>query len=360
MTVSFLSLPFEAVSAITTYVPEEDFLLTSCVSKIWRTACSDWDWTYFHGKGLRDTLLNGDCSKVFLILNSDQLPTETLQKLLCTETVDLLFQKTLDRNDHHLALMNEKERQVCKKNKIFAKKIMKLLFEKCPLIVNREYFLNQILKSLEKDSFIFDFHSIRRNYFTNKRFSNKEINLLLAFLSKQMIADQTDLEIVINTLLFLERRPPFETKEEARGTIYWDLKAALSRAKKENKELSLMDLKYTENYSQKKCLKPVCYYAFIAPMNSILTSVSFMNCIWSCHRTSLGKKAGEIMIIGIFCIIKVLFFCQPAIISLLLAVIGIFFPKTAEKGRPLLKEIEDIWLDSIDYIQWKWTQIEGV
>jgi hypothetical protein len=41
MTVSFLSLPFEAVSAITTYVPEEDFLLTSSVSKIWRTACSE-------------------------------------------------------------------------------------------------------------------------------------------------------------------------------------------------------------------------------------------------------------------------------------------------------------------------------
>jgi hypothetical protein len=166
---------------------------------------------------------------------------------------------------------------------------------------------------------------------------------------------------VINILLFLERRPPFETKYDARGIIYWDLKDALSKAEKEDKELSLMDLKYTENYSQKKCLKPVCYYVFIAPMNSILKSVSFMNSIWSCPtRTSLGKKAWEIMIIGICCIIKVLFFGQTAIISLLLAVIGIVFPKTTEKGRPLLKEIEDIWLDLIDYIQWKLAHIEMV
>jgi hypothetical protein len=351
MTVPFLSLTFDVISnKIIPFVPEEDILLTSSVSKIWRAACIDWDWTYFHGKGLRNTSLNEECSKIFLILNSDELPTETLQKLLCTETVDLLFQKTLSRKKYHLSLMNEKELQVYKKNQIFAKKIIDLLFEKCPLIVNREYFLKQFLNFTEIKSSYWYAYLIKKNHFTNKPFSNKEIEQVLNFLSKKRMDNPNCRGLMLN-ILIEERRPPFESNLSkcilsTCVTILNDLEEALSKAERENKELSLMDLKYIKEgyYCQKKCMEPFYYYSSIAPIDSILTTISFIRHLWTASQASLGEKAWQTMLIATTCIIKVVVFHYLATISLFLAVIGIVLPKTAEQGRALLKRLEDRWL----------------
>jgi hypothetical protein len=136
MAVSPLFLPFDIVSTISSYIPDENVLLISSINNSWRKAC-----THFDRLELYSHVLQCQCARTFLIINSDLLETQNILRIFHEHLIAVLFDLSVSNSAYGLF-------PNWKKNIFLAQKIIKCLKKKYPLIINREYFINKIHNSI--------------------------------------------------------------------------------------------------------------------------------------------------------------------------------------------------------------------
>jgi hypothetical protein len=246
MTISYLSPPLDVASTITSYIPDEDILRIRLISKVWKNACSDLDSTYLQGSRVLDTLKNGkgDCSRIILMLNSDQLQPEKFEEITTPSLTKALFMKSLNMIDEKFPMILPS-----KKNIAQARQIRAILLEKFSSIINKRFIIKQLAEIYATDYIAtsFFFNIIIKMYLKNERFTSDEMYYCLETFSKLETFAINDNEFVVNVLLnniLLNGECPLNlTITTPRQIFDYNLNQAKIRAEKQNNIQLLRHLK---------------------------------------------------------------------------------------------------------------------
>jgi hypothetical protein len=335
MTVSLLSLPFDIKCMIASYIPDENILRISGISRDWRYACSDLDPTYLKRRYIEEY----DCSRIFLILDSDQLQTEEFQKIATPSLIEALFMRTL-------LLMDEKHPLThSKKNIFYAEQIRAILLKKFPSIINKNYVIKKLAEACltESDSMPF-FNSITEKYLKNERLTSDEIYCCLEacvqkwpIVLKEMLIRET---FIIKILL--KGKFPFRPSSNATPMFCYNLKQAQIRAKKQKNIFLLLKLKKIEKrfFNRKE---PTIFSHGLWPLWNLWTDRPELWPTWNDLRSPQLIEKAILFITNVLKTLHAIFiyalnFIPMVTINLLMTLLSFIFPQTIEKFRTELEE----------------------
>jgi hypothetical protein len=257
------------------------------------------------------------------MLHSNPLKTDELQKIITEPMVNDIFVKTL-----YNAKLECNEEQInipagfSKKNKNVTDRIMTILLEKCPLIVNKKYFIERL--TVATSSHFFD--AIKETYFKNQCLTTDDIDYALTLCLKEPGKEEPGKEepgkeepgkapnsdFIKEIVLMGE--PPLEQACKTRNILLYHLKEAIFRAKKQKNPAlleALEDIKH--NIFPYEDVKPKLLASqrqalYGNSVDCINKGIAGIKELWADSQATFAKKITLSIIISITCIAKVLLF----------------------------------------------------